>query len=618
LRIEERLTVTAESPAPAALSLFETPGTVTVVRIEEGAAAMGGVSEVLARQAGVYVRRLGGPGAASTLSLRGAGANQVVVLLDGLRLEGAQGTGVDLSLLPLEELERIEILRGPASARFGSGAMGGVVNLVTHRARAATRARFALLYGSYDERTVSLRAGRALGGVNVAFAVESRRYGGGFPFRNDNGTEHDTSDDFDDRRENSWSRGESLLLTLDGRMGAATRWRALFESFAGRRGVPGLITFPSPHATQRDQRQLLGLWLERTLGASLPATVELSTHYRRSRFAFDDPLGEQTGVPVASRQLDETAGGRLSLELLPWEALHLSLALESEAETLRDPESALRRRTTWASAISGEWRSPGERLRLTPVLRSDRGPGLETRTSPRLGVAWRVAGPLHLTANAGASFRYPSFSELYLRAGAIEGNPELRPERGRGVDLGVFLDHPAVRLRATLFRNDSEDLIQYILVSGFRYKPFNIGRARSQGVEVELTVRRPAPWLLQVNYTYNDARDRSGEPNTDGKQIPGRPRHDLSARLERSVGEWTPYMEYRWLDGNYLTRANTKWLPARRLVDAGLQRRLGDAWRLGVAVRNLLDNRVVDVRGFPLPPRTICFTVSYDFAEDTP
>ncbi len=149
------------------------------------------------------------------------------------------------------------------------------------------------------------------------------------------------------------------------------------------------------------------------------------------------------------------------------------------------------------------------------------------------------------------------------------------------------------------------DLIEYELISGFRYKPFNVGRARLEGGEWSLALT-PADFLsLSGAYTLTYAIDETETTNRTDRQIPGRPRHVAFGRLETAADIFRPFVEFYYVSGNFLTAANTKLLPDRRLWNGGLVIVPGDEYRLTWEMKNVLDEQAVDVRGFPLPGRAV-------------
>ena len=222
--------------------------------------------------------------------------------------------------------------------------------------------------------------------------------------------------------------------------------------------------------------------------------------------------------------------------------------------------------------------------------------------------------PLGLKGNVGRSYRAPNFSELYFSQGLMVGNPDLKPEEAFHYDAGLRLDFsPWVFVEGAFFRSEVRHLIEYLLISGFRYVPYNFGRATITGIELSWRMQ-PVDWFsLAGAYTFTDAIDETDDPNRKGKRIPGRPPHVGFARAEGHAGLVRPFVEYNYVGENYITQANTKVLAAREIWNAGVVFVVAPGRRIGWEVKNLSDQRAVDVRGFPLPGRAFYLSLEYGF-----
>ncbi len=583
----------------------ELPAFVTRITVDPDVPRFQTVPEVLSSTVGVTVRDFGGLGALSTVSIRGSSSSQVLVLMDGIRLNTASGLGVDLSNISLDNIERIEVLRGADSAVYGDGAMGGVVNLISRtpdRTGWSVNGRFDA--GEFNTWRTNLECLTGAPGWDVRVSGYHHRSDGDFTFINDQGTPDTPEDDFEDVRTNNAM--ETTGGTMRVRRDFNTDWTLTgsVEGFYSRKGIPGMVRFPSDHAEQVDRR-LASSWL---LQGRAPGTdngsVSIELNGMRSGLNFDDPLGEQTGVPVHTRQRTLGLDSRFAYRNT-WARHGASFTGAYRYESLNDDDFEDPLRRTWSIALKDDFEAFRETVWLTGIIRYDDISDTGSRFSPKLGIKWFLSPSLAVKANAGTGYRSPSFNELFMNMGYISGNPDLKPEKNRSYDVGISFEKTRFRTELALFQTDTEDLIQYVLVSGFRYKPYNIGKARSRGTELNLSWN---PWKsihLSTAYTYMEAVNRSDNRNTQDKQIPGRPEHQWFSRLEWTGNRLTLFTEWRYVSGNYVTASNTKKLPDRRTGNAGVQYRVTDYLLLGVEVKNFTDSQVVDIRGFPLPPRTV-------------
>ena len=594
-------------------STTDPPVFIETIDMREFAGRMVSTEEVLRQAAGVNVRSFGGLGAYSTVSIRGSGADQVVVLVDGVRMNPAVGGGVDLSSIPPSQIERIEVIRGGDSAFFGEGAIGGVVNIITKQARGAATSTAAITYGSFN--TWQMAASHSGGGAQLHYLASGSylHTDGTYRFENDNGTTLDKSDDFTDVRVNNELDARNVLLRLNYAPAPTTDLAVTNDFYSSDSGVPGLITFPSPHVHQKLLRNISSAGLALTdLGTTgFSARTRFANRYEWSRYR--DGYGEQTGVPFVSDRQEYEPEVAETLQYR-WGTHQLwTLDGDYRRTMLRDPDFRDPSRDTIAASLGDQVMLWKELVTLVGVIRLDSVSDAGEQWSPKAGLALKPWPWLTAKGNIGRSFRAPSFSELYFEQGLVQGNTDLKPERATYYDAGLQLAQPWIFVEGTYFRSNVRDLIEYVLVSGFRYEPFNIGRARLEGTEWSLRFMPADYFTLSGSYTLTYAIDETGQPNRNGNQIPGRPRHTGFGRAEGAFDIFHPFVEFNYVGGNYITEANTKLLPEREIWNAGMIMTPAPQVKIGYEVKNVLDSPVVDVRGFPLPGRAMYVTFEHSF-----
>jgi len=609
------------------------PAAVTVVRPDR-ARGTPDLAELLEQVAGLQIRRWGGLGAPALPSVRGSSAGQIAVLVDGLPLSDAQDGAVDLSSLPLDRYERVEVYRGAAPARFGGAGAAGALNLVTRTGAAARRASWLQWAGAHGEAGL-----RVEGGDRAAHVIlHARRADNRFAFRNHNQTFGNPGDDFDDVRRNAWFREGGALLTGAWERGG---WRARLAAGALRRdaGRPGPVGgYESPHADLRLDRYDLRLSLSDRGGA-----LALDLDARRSDERLRDE-GSEVGwdPPGTTDSRGDHLGGRLSWRFdgaaadARWSgrlgAEWRRQRFDWRHADLADPRRE--RRTVGAFAgASLAW--PGPRLTLSPAWRWQRleddfppvpawpglpeeplaAPHVHEKPSPSLGVAWdALPGRLLVEAHWAAAYRAPTWVELFGHRGGVDGNRELRPEELVTRDVSVFWrPSPATRLRLAWFATEVEQGILWVRNSQFTSRAANTGRTRATGLEAEGVADLGRWGRGWANLTVLDAVDRGDDPIYAGKALPYLPDLAASAGWELDRGDWS--WGVRWLheSASYRDRYNSEpdRTPARSLVHLTVSRVWhgdhvlgGDAARLTCELLNLGDDDTYDVEGFPLPGRT--------------
>jgi outer membrane cobalamin receptor len=557
--------------------------------------------EVLESVPGISIRSMGGLGSLSTVSIRGLGSENVLVLLDGVPLNPTGGS-VDLSDIPLASLERIEISRGGESAYFGAGAVGGVIRLISAGpGEEHTTGSMRCSIGSFDTATSAF----TWRPPNSMLHIEASGSRGDFRFLNNKGTGLDPGDDFIDNRENNeygsmsarmmhrWELGDSRLLSASG------------EWFRADKGIPGIVTFPSPNASQADTRTFFDALYENRNCRDGQLTASLSW-LRQSR-SFSDPLGESTGVPLFTSWVHNRIDSKIE-----WagpgfgESDLLTSGFYISNERLDSTDSTAPDRTDIAVAVRDEWYA-WDNGALTGAIRADWLDG-DLWLSTRGGLKYPLSDGWSVRTNLGLDFRPPSFEELYRSEGLVVGNPDLVPERTLSYDIGLTRTTERLRMEAAYFNLQTRDLIDYLLIAGYRWKPYNIGRARSSGFELAIDYLLANDLELRGNFTRTNAIDTSGDPTRLGKRLVGQPSTDLYAELRWSPSPWEVFATWERRGPSPITPTNSRMLPSYEIAGIGIGRDFRRSGSLMLEIRNMLDSSVTDVRGFPLPGRSFFVT----------
>jgi vitamin B12 transporter len=605
----EEVVVTAQAVNE---SLDDPPAFVEVIEMAKFEGRFITTEEAISQAAGVNVRSFGGLGRMSTVSIRGSSADQVVVMVDGVRINPATGGGVDLSSIPPDQIERIEVVRGGGSAFYGEGAIGGVVNIVTKRHQDDSRNTVGLSYGSYN--TARAAASRSQGFEKGSYLVSGTylHSDGDFLFTNNNGTELNEDDDYTDQRENNGVDSGGLLLKGEFDLNKRVNLAGQNEFFVAENGVPGVVTFPSPHASETKLRNssTVSLAVADLFTPGFSLKTRMSHRYVSSD--YEDLEGEQTGVPIETFQEEFSPEAEQAASYIWGSHQILTLSGLFGYSLLRDEDFDDPDRTTWAAALRDQILLLGDVFTFVPAVRYDAISDAGNQVSPKFGMAIKPLSWMAIKGNVGQSFRAPNFNELYFNQGFVIGNPDLKPERSFHLDAGLRFPTPWFFVEGAYFRSEVEDLIEYVLISGFRYKPFNIGQARLEGMEATLKAEPVKYFSLSGAYTLTYAIDTTEYPNRTDRQIPGRPRHVAFGRLEGHLSYFHPFAEYHYVGGNFINQANTKLLDERSILNAGLVCRPSERYKMGFEVKNLADEQTLDVRGFPLPGRS--FFTSFEAA----
>jgi outer membrane receptor protein involved in Fe transport len=634
----------AEGPPPAAPDEIVVRGVRTgeiegeptafgdALRVDDYTAESKDLPDLLSEQAGVFVRRFGSAGDRAEVSIRGSTSQQVLVAIDGVRANSALTGGLDLSRVCLPLIETVEIARGAGATREGSGAVGGVVNLVTREAGADPETRVAGSVGSFDTWDGSLfRAARA-GRFDYHAGYCGLTTDGDFEFQRPTFVGSDgipstpipghTERLNNDRTQHGATLGAGAALG-PGRL----RFSDFFvHSDGGEPGIddgtPGPIAGQNPLADGTDWSNLAQLRYELNPFTRAHEGLELGVYHRYEDSDYADPFAVQFGRPTGVEAHISTIGGRATsawqLALGP-AAQRASVELEAFQDALGSDEQESRDRVTAAARVADEIGFWDGRVLLVPALRAEQSEGFELEWIPAVGAVVSPFAWLRLRANAGRAWRTPNFDELYHPdQGFIRGNPELDPEDAWNFDAGFELllaelgPLTDARLVAGYFRREIDESIVWLQVSPTAVAPVNTGEATSQGAELSLTFQLTDFARVTLNHTELDS-----ERDTTGKRLPGQPERESFARVQLGPPQvWKLVGEWLRTDELLVNEGGGRFLPDRTVWNASaslnlsalpwlrLARWVPELW-VFVDGDNLSDEAVRDTLAFAQPGRSV-------------
>jgi vitamin B12 transporter len=506
------------------------------------------LADALSAVPGLHIVPAGGPGGVASVFVRGTNSGHVLVLRDGIPVNDPSDPGgqFNFGVDPLGDVDRIEVVRGPMAGLYGSGAIGGVINLITRHGEGKPRVTGELAYGLPRAVQGAVGLSGSLGkfdyNLNVAHRDdagfdttpqrESVHTGARNPYRATTASVDLGYSPVPGTRVSLYLRGRSARFNLDDVGYPAfdsTRYTGADDNAFGRLQVRSLL-FDGRLETRLALAQL---WSDRhyvqPLEAADPSQASGDTKYRgrRTRLQWDNTLHLPdyrfaTGTALlfgyshtedSSRSLVATSSGGFAY------ASRVAASGHGDAGHL------------------GVQTTLARRLTFTADLRADSG------SFGGSALTWRSGAVLalpelwsHVKFAYGTSFRAPSLFDLFgVDNTGYVGNPALKPERAAGWEAGLTVDMPGfgrpdfASVGVTYFDNRITDLITTVFNATYTAATSaNVSRARTRGVESSLTLR-PASWIEMVmSYTYTDARDL-----TTGARLLRRPQNAaaLNARL---------------------------------------------------------------------------------------
>lgn len=539
-----------------------TPASVTVItRADLERLGARTVADALRLVPEAMVRVYGGFGSLAEASIRGFGPGQVLVLVDGVPVNNIAHGQADLAGISTANVERIEVLRGAFGAISGSGAVGGVINIVTRGQGSSVRART----GGYGERSIAVSAG----GDAASLALESSATGGARP------------------------NSDAAAFTAVGGL-AVGGGRLTVHHTRLDLGTPGDTAFPTPQDRQSVVRTLgqfqwggaEGPWRGRLYGG-----VESLT--------FTSPFGSSTFSSVVT-------GGSLQRQWDLGPARVLVVGLEGRRQTLDAAVSGspiVQEASLGAGFVQFD-AALSPRALLSTALRVDAHSSYGVAVNPRAGLVVTFGEATLLRVGVGRTFRGPTFLHLYYPGCS---DPSLRPETAWTAEASLERSGAGRMSTVTVFQTDARDLI-----SG-GCPPQNIGSAFIRGISGEVRWPLGPRWSLRAHATLQEALDRA-----TGAPLLRVPAFSAQAVLTRDAGGSSltllaGYVGPRADVDFSVFPASTVTLPGYVDVALRYQLRTASGWTVSIGVDNALDATYEVVKGYPVPGRTVFLSASRSY-----
>jgi vitamin B12 transporter len=581
------------------------------------------VSEALRSVPGATVVQAGAAGAQTSLFLRGGQSNYVRVLVDGVPINEAGGA-IDLADLSTDQVERIEVLRGPASVVYGSEAVTGVIQIFTTRGRGEPRLELSAMGGLGEQRHETGRYGLSEfdatlsgGSSSLSWAVGGSRVStdGAYPINS--------------ARTLQSANGR---IGWSGHSGTDVNFTARFSDSEAGFPTDGAGNLVDENAAIDRRLLLFALEGGQALSERFEVRVLLG-HMTRDQLAHDEPdspadtLGTFRSYlesHVARRSADVRLNAAVPRGTFTVGAAHEIVDGETsyDSESEFGPYSAEAEYERSNSAVYLQLlNEPVSGLHLTMGVRLDRNQEFGDFRTFRLGSAWQGWTGGRLRGAIGQAFREPTFAENFGSGFGDEGSPDLVPERTRSWEIGIEQEVGPALLGVSWFDQSFRDMIQYTFTAPDPGGPnyFNVGAAESVGLEASAEVRMN-PVTLTGSWTQLSTRVLDPGLATDqtfveGRSLLRRPRHSgsLGARLtldDGSVAATVNIVGRRDdLDFGAGFPAPRVTLARNTTLDLSAEHGLSafpvTGARVLVRIDNALDSEFESISGFPAPGRIV-------------
>lgn len=535
--------------------------------------------ELLARQPGLHVVDNGGRGKNASVFMRGTASSHTLLLVDGVPLGSATTGQPSLHNLPLSQIERIEILRGPASSLYGSDAIGGVIQVFTKRGEGPARVSVYAGIGSHATREAQAGVSGSSGALSYNFAA-THYTTGGFDLAADplrfNTANFSLPNPDDDGYRNTTFSGQLVYRIAKGHELGATVLEGRSRNWFDRGG-------PTVDAYNNDRTRAHGVFLKNRINDVWTSEMRWGTSKDWSEsFAPGRSL-------FATTQTQWTWQNDLRLPVG-----RLLLALENTEQSVDSTTNYTVKRREVDSAVFGYQGNVGAHS-WQAALRRDDNSQFGAHTTGSLGYGYRFATVWQVRASVGTAFKAPSFNQLYY---PNYGNTALKPEKARNREIGLHWAEGGQHASATVFDNRITDLIEGFPVT-------NTGKARIKGVSL-------AYGLLHGAWTFDTGLDLMRPTNEiTGDRLQRRPAEMLKLAVTYAPGDWKIGGEVNAADRRYDTTTEGRSMHGYGVVNLLASKVLDKDWSLEGRINNLFDRVYENAWAYAVPGREIFVGLRY-------
>ncbi len=576
--------VTATRTAQTADETLASVSVITRADIERSQAQS--LPELLMGTAGVDVAIQGGWGKVSSIFMRGTNSSHVLVLIDGIKVGSITLGTTAFEHLPLSQIERIEIVRGPRSSLYGSEAVGGVIQIFTHKGSEQSRTYARAGVGSYQSSDFSVGTSGARDNTDYSISLSSfatKGFNARQPTPGPFGVNEPDKDGYQNR---------SLSVRLGHRFSDSTSIDGqLLRAQGDTRydGYENQMDFAQQTSGINLRHAFSSMWQTRLqIGGSRDEANNFSDGVFSSTFNSKRRLASwQNDVSVAANQL-------------------LTLGVDYQDDKVVSTTNYVKNSRDNTGIYLQHQAGLGNHDVLLNARRDDNEAfGIHSTG----GIAWGygLVDNLHITAAYGTAFKTPTFNDLYWPAsGGFTGNPNLKPEQSKSTEVGLRGTPAWGTWNTNLYRTDIDQLISYIFDPvTFDGTMINIDRARINGLDAGLTTMLVG-WTMAANLSLLNPRDRA----TD-KILPRRSQQTIKLDADRQFGKTGVGITLLGQSHRFDDTANNTRVPGYAIANLRAHYNLSKKWIVHGKIDNVFDKNYQTVSTYNSPGRNTFVSVTY-------
>lgn len=576
------------------------------------------VGEMLSGTPGTFVQLYGVGGSLQTLALRGMDAEHTLALLDGVPINNIQTGLVDLRLIPLDDVEQVETVRGGGSGVYGSNALGGVLNILTTGLSKSAYTRVEGDVGSFDLSRFAVSSHiLPADDFQMTFGYAQERGRNNFPFTFQQNEVPVTAE-----RSNSDDLERSGFMKLMWQSSSRVESNFFVNYVTADRGTPGpLLTIENQGTARQADEQLQAiassrfLLADNVLGSVSGSFQNAYEHYVDAGGTFPADNYYRNLLYQISSRLQYFASPDISFQTGGEFGNAIAIGNALPDEKIRTQASVF-----ISSEMHDDFGLTEFRFGLFPSMRYDHFNPVQEAWSPRLGgniESHFDEMTITFHAAAGKDFRVPTFNELFFSGAGGTGNPLLQPERSVSGECGLTFDYHLFGFQefdATYYSISTDNRIYWLPTSAQFVSPQNIENTRSSGLETELRWH-PFSEHISVEGTYSwiDAVNRSSNNQVFGNQLPYIPLETGGGSISCDFpvdGSFFSSVFGKVSDSytgqRFITEDDQTALPSYHVLNGniGCEIILNDIpVRIKYEVNNVADVSYVGMPGYPMPLR---------------
>ena len=514
------------------------------------------IYDLLSHIPGLTLSRNGGIGSNTSLFIRGTNSNHALVLINGQRMGSATLGAASIQHLSPEQIEKIEVIRGPRASLYGADAIGGVINIITTTQKKENKGLIKLSYGSNDTSEVTLGIDYSIGGshsswgtINIAAGVNYLEINGFDRTETKTGANSD-DDEYDNTGQDiniEYSYLDKMTIGIShiNNSGETEYDNSCTNSttYASAECEPFTDYEIETSILYANIKPIDMLNIQSSISRTVDST-EVSDHLvDDTSTIFGGDSFFETERTAASLQTDVnlTESHIVTVGFDYYKDEVDSLIRTTDASTFLPiiaPHTDANGNTIDSldnKAVFIQYQADFDFISFTTSLREDDHEAYGKNTTGNISIGVPILSQYKFIASYGTAFKAPTFNDLYWPDPYGPGNPNLKPEESRNIELGFQGNYDIMDWQVNIFRNEITDLIQWQPIPGspvFAWSPFNVNEVEIKGAELSTTANI-SDWVLSSAYTYIETEDKS-----TGLELLRRPKQTFSFNLDKNIGDW--------------------------------------------------------------------------------